>query len=556
MGNSWRRLVSLLPLYAAEGGQYTEVSASDLLRDAQCSETMLALVQELLAKAGVLDASRLAEGKWRFVSYPARLFACSLLSLLANEKNLFKEGFWAADMNDSIAEQHRVMHCLETLRNGTAEKSPIRRTFVAWGIVKRGHHFVLKRRENPEGDPDNTLHGSYGFPGGRLNLRDMETGGVEMPMERKLAFLYGVPETMTEEEEGFVERALEYTLIRELREELGLEHKTHYSFSKTPRRMPPQTFIHGANAQHCITECHITLYDISLTPEGDAFLASSRKNSELFTLSEILSPWSDERKVFLDTSDSPLITYLESMADSADSLQIRRSELSTADMKSKKNVEPLYAILPLSSKEPLILGDCELPLPDSRYVEFLLLLGLAAREGFNMRPLSDALKSKSWGWVELDSELRALANKFNHDMKQISGAPLLFVHNSMCRLRLNGEKIFFSPDLFRAELREGPQGTGELTLFRRSLDYKGLFHLDAESSSFELTSHNLEHIRNLLSGNSHLVTYDNLRKLRTRGNQRLDDLVRQHGLYQLYEPLGDVSVSKELQEFRLAIHVD
>ena len=173
-----------------------------------------------------------------------------------------------------------------------------------------------------------------------------------------------------------------------------------------------------------------------------------------------------------------------------------------------------------------------------------------------MRLLSAALERKTWGWLQMDSDLRALANKCNRDIAQICGAPLLLIHNSMCRLRLNEENIFFSPGLFRAELREGSQGLGELTLFRRSLDYTGLFHLDAESCSFELSSYNHEHLRNLLNGNSHLVTYDNLRKLRTRGNQRLDDLVRQYGLYQLYEPKDGVSISKELQEFRLTIHVD
>ena len=557
MENFWRRIVDSLPLYAAEGGQYTEVSVSDLLREAQCPETMLTIAQDLLTKAGVLDTSRLADGKWRFVSYPARLFACSLLSLLANESSFFEEGFWAADVNDSITGQHRILNCLETLRNNTAENFPIRRTFVAWGIVKRGLHFILKRRENPESDPDNTRHGNYVFPGGRLNLRDLEACGVstKMTAERKLAFLYGIPKPMTKEEEDFVEQGLEYTLVREMKEELGLEHKTHYTFSKAPCQMPPETFIHGANAQHCITECHIKPYDISLTTEGDAFLTAQKKSSELFKLEEILSPWSNERKVFFDTSNLPLRTYLENLTDSADALHIRRSELSAADAKSKKSMEPLYAILPLSHKEPLILGSYEFPLPDPRYVELLLLLGLAAREEFRMRLLSNTLERKSWGWLLLDSDLRALANKCNRDMVQICGAPLLLVHNSLCRLRLSEENIFFSPDLFRAELRDGQQGIGEMTLFRRSLDYKGLFHLDAESFSFELSLHNHEHLRNLLNGNSHIVTYDNLRKLRTRGNQRLDDLVRQCGLYQLYEPC-DASISKELQEFRFAVHID
>ena len=556
MENFWRRLIALLPLYAAEGGQYTEINTSDLLRELQCPETKLALIQELLIKAGVLDMPRLAEGKWRFVSYPARLFACSLLSLLANEKCFFEQGFWAADVNDTIAEQHRVLHCLETLRNDTVEKFPIRRTFVAWGIIKRGRQFILKRRENPDSDPDNELHGNYSFPGGRVNLRDMESSAVgeEMPEEQKLAFLYGVPRQMTEEEEGIIEQALENTLIRELQEELGLQYKTHYSFSKASCKMLPETFIHGANAQHCITECHIKLYDISITPEGDAFLTSKRKNSELFTLVEILSPWTDERKVFFDTSNLQLREYLENLTDSTDALQIKRSELSAGDAKNKKNLDTLYAILPLSAKEPLILGDYGITLPDPRYVELLLLLGLAAREDFHMRLLSSDLEVKGWGWLTLNQDLRALANKCNSDMAQICGAPLLLIHNSMCRLRLNGENIYFSPDLFRAELRKNPQGLGELTIFRRSLDFKGLFHLDAESWPFDLTSHNYEHLLNLLNGNSHLVTYDNLRKLRTRGNQRLDDIVRQYGLNQLYEPL-DAAISKELQEFRFTIHV-
>jgi 8-oxo-dGTP pyrophosphatase MutT (NUDIX family) len=555
--NFWRRLVRLLPLYAAEGGHYTEVSTTELLKDTQCSEPMLILVQELLAKSGVLDLSRLAEGKWRFVSYPARLFACSLLSLLANEKNIFEEGFWATDVNDSVAEQHRVLHCLETLRKGTAEKFPIRRTFVAWGIVKRGRHFVLKRRENPDSDPDNTLHGNYGFPGGRVNLRDIEAcgAGESITAEQKLAFLYGVPEPMTEEEENLVEHALEYTLMRELREELGFEHKIHYTFSKASCHMPPETFIHGANAQHCITECRITLFDVSLTPEGDAFLTSTRKSGELFTLEEILSPWSGERKVFFDTSNTVLAKYLENLTDSAEALQIKRSDLSASDAKNRKNTEPLYAILPLSSKEPLILGGYEAPIADPRYVELLLILGLAAREGFRMRLLSGALDKKNWGWLLLDSDMRVLANKCNHDMAQICGAPLLLIRNSLCRLRLSEENIFFSPDLFRAELRESFQGAGELTIYRRSLDFKGLFHLDAESFFFDLSSHNYGHLRNLQEGKTDIVTYDNLRKLQTRGNQRMDDLVRQYGLYQRDKPL-DASLSKERQEFRFAIHVD
>ena len=116
-------------------------------------------------------------------------------------------------------------------------------------------------------------------------------------------------------------------------------------------------------------------------------------------------------------------------------------------------------------------------------------------------------------------------------------------------MRLAEENIFFSHCLFRAELKDG-----EITLVRGSLDYPGMFHLDSESFTAALTPHNQEHLRNIKRGDCGLATYDNLRKLRTKSNQRLDDFVRQHGLYQLYKPLNG-AISKELQEFSFSIDV-
>jgi hypothetical protein len=229
-------------------------------------------------------------------------------------------------------------------------------------------------------------------------------------------------------------------------------------------------------------------------------------------------------------------------------LQIKRSELSTNE--TKRTEEAPCVILPLSVSEPLILGDCNIFLSDPLYVELLLLLGLSAKTGFQVRLLSNALERKNWGWLLLDKDLRELAHRFNSHLLQNCDASLLFVEGSLCRLRLGQENIFFSPDLFRAELQEE-----RLTLIRSSRDYKGLFHLDAESRSVELSVPNREHLQNILNGNSDRVTWDNLRKLRTKSNQRLDDFAKQCGLFQLYEPLNDTT-SKEMQEFRFSIHVE
>ena len=71
---------------------------------------------------------------------------------------------------------------MEVLREERTKGPPIRRTFVAWGVIRREGRFILKRRENREDDPDNALHGNYGFPGGRVNLRDLkEWAGIAVP---------------------------------------------------------------------------------------------------------------------------------------------------------------------------------------------------------------------------------------------------------------------------------------------------------------------------------------------------------------------------------------
>ena len=555
MNEVWKKLLKHLPLCAAEGSGVTEVAAGELERfieeDSDCPRAMVALVQEIFCRAGLLEPVRAREGVWRFVSYPARLFACSLLSLLVEGQGPFWEGFWAAGMNDDISRQHKVLHAMEVLREERTKGPPIRRTFVAWGVIRREGRFILKRRENREDDPDNALHGNYGFPGGRVNLHDLKESEPGMTTERGIELLYGLPRPLSADEEALIGRALEHTLVRELQEELGLQHKVHYAYSRSDFQRPPATFIHGANAQHCMTECRFTLFEIALTLAGDAWLASNVKDGELFRLDEMQAPCLPERRAFLDAQDDGFPEWLEELGDSASSLFLRRAELSPGGG-GQKGEEPLEVVLPLSAQghqRPLIVGDCEILLTDPWEIDFLFLLGLSARGETSLR-LPDDIERRHWGWLFLrNTDMRLRAQKLELRVREIGNFSPLRLEGSLCRLRAEGGNVFFSPDLFSAELRQG-----ELFLRRGALDRPGLFYLDAETHAAAFSDSNLAHLRNLKGGGSGEVSYDNLRKLKDKSGRRLDDFVRSCGLQRLYEP-EDGSVSKELQRFRFAIQV-
>jgi hypothetical protein len=191
----------------------------------------------------------------------------------------------------------------------------------------------------------------------------------------------------------------------------------------------------------------------------------------------------------------------------------------------------------------------EIKLDEPRYVDLLLLLGLNSRYGSKLSLLSDAIERKHWGWLKLNPSLLEAAHRFDMDIKKNHGVSPMLLSDSMCRLNVAEENIFFSQSLFSAELSEK-----ELSITRRPLYCPDLFQLDAESRPAPLTEPNMKYLRNLLNGRPDLVAYDNLRKITTRGNQRLDDFVRQFGLFRLYEPING-SVSRERQEFRFSIQI-
>jgi len=538
-----------LPLIAAEGTDYTEADESDFLKepwDNPANAAYLCMVRVILSRAGALDVNRLSEGRWKFVSYPARLFACSLISLFAGEDSIFPLGFWASDTNTDVSGQYNILHALETQRAGLVQQSPIRRTFVAWGVVKRNGHFILKRRENRSDDPDNVRHGNYVFPGGRLNMNDLAEAGADID---KLALLYGLPRPLDGKEKLAIGHALGKTLVRELQEELGLKHDSHYTFPKPPFQLNPKIFVHGANGQHCLTECNISFYEVLLTPDGDAFLASRLQDGDIFSVDELLSSNPGERRLFLDLSDNNVVSYLKKSADSASSFELRQSELIPQGAKGKKADDPSVCIIPISLNEPLKLGDLEINIEDQRYVDLLLLLGLNARFGEKVRLESNNIERKRWGWLKLDQDFLNTARELDKFINKNYGFSFLILRDGLCRLRVADENIFFCGDMFSAEIKDN-----DFVITRCRQYCNGVFFLDEESRAARLTSPNMEHLRNLQNGEYDLVSYDNLRKLVTTGNQPLDDFARQFGIYRLYEPI-DPDRSRETRVFRFGVRV-
>ncbi|GHV33353.1 hypothetical protein FACS1894187_01390 [Synergistales bacterium] len=546
MEKFWGSLRDNLPLYAAEGGYCTEIPIEDLAKKLQDTaggnvshpESMLLLVQDILDKAGVLDRICLDNGKWRFVSYPARLFACSLISLFMNEDGFFRRGFWAPVLNSSLIDQSYVLHSIETLRENTAQKSPIRRIFAALGVIKRGGYFIMRRRENQEDDPDNKLHGSYGFPGGRLNVEDLDASGANMTPEQKNAFLYGVPSRLTDGETSVIDNALPYTLTREIKEELGLKHGDHYTYSF--RHKQSSTFIHGSNAHHCITEAHVTFFDIALTSAGDARLALQENSYRLFRLSDILS---DNEGVFLNAPEESFKNYIKDAKDSADSIFIKSSQLPLA--KSKQTDETAHIILPPGARGDVFLDDIKISLSDEQN-KLLLLLGTFSRLEFKSQLQTNSVLKKRFGWLSLSDRLLRVARQINKDTAEYG--PLLFIEGSMCRLRISRENIFLNPEMFYARITNSG-----IDLFRKSLNFQELFYMPEAHWLLGLSSANIDHLKNLATHDTQeFVSLDNLRHITGKNTAiTLEGFAKKHGLFCLYEKDPD----RKKGIFRFTIHV-
>ncbi|MDP2833741.1 MAG: NUDIX hydrolase [Pseudomonadota bacterium] len=257
-----------LPHHAEEGHHCTAMVIADVIQEIrgssgasdEVSTAYVRLVQRLFDSLSLLDRQQLREGRWRFVSFPAQLMANSLLSVLADEdQDLLEASYWEQGPHrpeDVVEEQRNLLRTLEIHRvSGHRRQSaiPIRFVYVAWGLIRLDGRFLLHHRE----DKTRRQAGNFVLPGGRFNLLDL-------PKELQTA------ESLPHIQQSGSAEALATvptTFIREMLEETGLVHPSHYTF-KLWKTLKTYREVEGSRNNHAYTEYLILVFEVTLTPAG------------------------------------------------------------------------------------------------------------------------------------------------------------------------------------------------------------------------------------------------------------------------------------------------
>ena len=168
---------------------------------------------------------------------------------------------------------------------------PIRFVFVAWGLIRLGGKFVLHHRE----DRTRLDIKNYVLPGGRFKPGDLP---LELQTRDTLRKLHASVSQVAID-------ALPRTLSRELLEELGL-HIGEDCHASNRVILEPYRWVEGSQNKHAYTEYVLALYDVSLTPEGEARLldriADSGDTLVWFSIEDLVDPTgrADGKRAFID----------------------------------------------------------------------------------------------------------------------------------------------------------------------------------------------------------------------------------------------------------------
>lgn len=453
MPNKLGKLLDLFPLHAEEGRLRDSVSEDAIISQLDCpdSATIVALVRRIFESFSLLDKHELSRGNWAFVSFSASLMARSLVAAWAVPNQRFvDEGYWE-DLA-FVEEQRVLLHQLETGRKRYHPENnamPIRFVHVAWAVIRFGNNFLLHRREDKQ-RPDSK---QYVLPGGRLRPPDYR--GNKLPAE--------VLKDLSSEKSCVASESLPNTLIREIEEELGLQHSTHYTFELW-RSIKPYCAVEGGGNKHALTHYEMNLYTVKLTSMGETCLlnriVADPKQLLFFTLNDLVQ---GKR---LDGTTAYIDALHEDMGEKFTKLFDSIPESSCTPYTLDK---PVSAVdLPSSREQPFLHGrtgkECEVlvPLNDFDW-ELILLLGWCVR-GFSLRNISDGVLVLGGGWVKLlkDEDLNAAKETANKLAKM--DLPLLQFSGDVLRLGIKPELIYFSDGLFSFEYAPSNNEGGQIDL--------------------------------------------------------------------------------------------
>lgn len=472
----FRQLFDLLPRVAEEGHVHenlaTSVIDATLSREANCSIDEAAIfrltIERLLCAACLLDDSFLDHGEWRFVSFPAALFARSLIASLAEPgQTLFPPHYWdqGAHRPENVVEEQRVLlREFETRRtrfHPSQAPLPIRIVHVAWGLIRLDGQFLLCHRE----DKARTGLGNHVFPGGRVNITDWSN----------------TPETWLDISQGpgqrLPESVYERALIRELEEELGLIYPDHYRLIHW-RHLAPWRQVEGARNHQAYTEYQIDLWQVRLHPSGEAQLydhLAKHPDTAWFGTSDLIrQKRPDGKTAYLDALLSDLRPDFESSLAALDeSLPDERpkGEIDAIDISPLPGSPILYG--KTGKEKPL-----ELALTQQEQRLVFALAWHAKGLGFisSVSGLATQMETTQLllprGWISLGGELAEVAPRLAERLA-ITGQPLVEVRDGgHVRLNRAPDCLYFDSALYRFDIHPDGQGENNQTW---------LFELRAES---------------------------------------------------------------------------
>ena len=449
-------LLPHLPRFAEEQGDFYSVPRLALIEalvanqaDRTAAEATVSLLETLLDTLAVLDQSRLQNGEWCFVSFPAQLLATSVLTAMSDaDSSLFPANFWnTRDIGPGEKDQQRdVLHRLEMARaqhHARLNAEPIRFIYVAWSIIKLDGKILFYQREDTQKRFDKTA-GDYGLPGGRANQSDI--AGVNDPAQILAALQAPHSERVL--------NALPTTLQRELREEAGLRYGEHYQFNLW-RRLRPYRQVQGAAPNHALTEYYLDVFSIELTLEG--FLNLQQRIAE------------DERLVWLmpedierGSSSDGKIPYVRALyrdfGDDRAALAAALGELPDSFAPAYRVDKDNYAItLALTTDKPVKVGkpgkEKPLDLALSSH-QLQLLLGLAAHlRGFALRGDSRRFKLLPFGWIEILDDV-ALTGQLLALAAALQGSDLIIEaqRERYFRLSVRPDLVYFDDALYEFDV--------------------------------------------------------------------------------------------------------
>jgi 8-oxo-dGTP pyrophosphatase MutT (NUDIX family) len=519
-----------LPSYAEEGTLRESIPESDLiatLRKAGIGEDASVLLVTMLTRQfdslALLDRSELAQDRWTFVSFPASLFARSLVETWLSGHAIVPIDYWEQGDHRPPAvkeEQRALLHRIESeRRRQNPDARPVRTVHVAWALIRLGDGFLLHRRE----DRDRPGEKTHVLPGGRFNPSDLpSTALTKGPAVLREVFEPASP---------LVDSCLDTTLVRELEEELGLLPGEDYSFDRW-QRLPAYRDLAGTGNRHAYTEYAFQLYTIKLTPVGEVHLLDREAKSATlawFSINDLAVPCrTDGTSAYIDVLHA---AWGEEIADRLTAIP-ESAALPLAMIGETRMLD-----LPAKPDSPWKLGKPgkEKSLSfmlDAHEWHLLLLMGWHVHRFAIENPKKIHLLGGGWIRFDDDSAIhlgRSLLNKSQQELQLVEMRDGHYV-----RLSIDPNILMFSPGLFTYAIEGDDQEGGLLRISRNSLSTPWAV-LAGETVSFEINRNTLRILRALERGEdplakTNLLAGDWERNLR----QQLSPELRRIGLRKLW----------------------